>query len=607
MRRLLSFVAACLTACAPAVAQTQIDLGTQVKGQLPPANAASLVQAATGAALSAVFGANGTQQDGVRRGANATNGYDEYFASDMRCVPGTSNAAGFDYTANLNCALPGFFNASSGTFDVERTFAYGVTNAQPPSPTHFAMTATGLWSANTNGRMGVSTCAPGTYNCSDSNAVYLNWNGNGLYLTSSGVGKLLWAPGGNGSGQGGTTDSSVGSGWAAPSLGSIYAFSLILPGDGTAIVSAMPAGTYAGNPCFPAGCSFAVRVPLGVGDIGALPSGSFHQFFVRGGTGDYIGDISVADGYTIGNGTSPVYDLISDPRVHVPRIVRWALHTNGAECSYASIYATPSADCTNVFALIPPNYSPNLANPWWLQVRGIENSTISFYSTFGGLNATLFDAGLVGVFGDWHGTSYYGAPHDLQDLANAVTIVRASLSVASRPHVLSDSAGCLVTANAITHGLLQPKTWQGYSCNLNLLSDAQGNNQANQQQGVTQMPLIEQDYGFGASAQYSTYTSGFDPLPIVQNPSQAFTNSIFGGSYPLLPNAAYVLASVPTLFVSDQDPGDAIVNQSINTTAFYNAVNAISPGTSKLVYLGGGHTSANKFVGSTALNWINSH
>ncbi len=354
----------------PLAAQTKVSLGTQVQGQLPVPNAQNVVNLVPRLSGNA----------GLHRGAHASTGYTETFIADGRCTPGSSNATGFDSSTNMDCSLPGFYHAASGTFDIERTLSYGVTNAQPPSPTHLSLTASSTWNNNTIGSIGVSSCPVGSFACGSAHELALTWNSAGLYLLQEGTGTQLWAAGGNGSGKPGTTDSTTGSGWAAPSLGAIYAFSLTLPGDGTVIVSAMPAGSLAGNPCFPANCSFAVRVPV------TLPSVSLHSFFVRGGTSDFVSDVTLADGFTIGNGVSTVYDIASDPRAHGPRILRWAVHSNGTECNYAAIAATPDADCTNVFALIPPNYNPNVANPWFLQLRGQENSTLSGGLTTGTTN-----------------------------------------------------------------------------------------------------------------------------------------------------------------------------------------------------------------------------
>ena len=54
MRRLLCLLAALLPVCAtPLLSQTKIDLGSQVKGQLPAGNAQAVIAAAGAAAVAA--------------------------------------------------------------------------------------------------------------------------------------------------------------------------------------------------------------------------------------------------------------------------------------------------------------------------------------------------------------------------------------------------------------------------------------------------------------------------------------------------------------------------------------------------------------------------
>ena len=619
--RLLRKILPVLLMTSAALAQankTRLDNG--VTGQLDPSHATDILTQAQTAALIAAQTAGSSAQiaavlqavngAGSHRGISATTGYTESFVAEGRCSAGTTNATGFDYTANLDCSLPGFYHATgSNVFDIERTFTYGVTNAQPPAPTHFGLTVTSTW-GNTIGSMGISTCPVASFNCGAAHEVGITWNSSGLVLLQEGTGTVLWSASGNGPGHAGTMDSSTNAGWSAPAMGGLYSFSIMLPGDGSVIVSAMPAGANAGTIYTPGVGPFVVRIPV------TLPSGSFHSFFVRGGVNDYVSDVSAADGFALPGGIPKIYDILSDPRLRAPHALRWALHPDGSECNYTTIYATPDSTCTNVYAYIPPNYHRDMPNPWWLQIRGEENSTTSFLSDFANANPLLFQEGMVGVYGDWHGTTWYGAPPDLKDIANAQGIVRSSLSLAVRPHVLADSGGGVNTMSAVTHGMLLPEDIICVSCNLNLLSDVQGNNATSQAAGGGQLPFIANDYGFpatgapttfSANASYPIYTSGFDPLQILLNPTTVFTNSIFDSTMPLVKNPAQLLASIPLLAISDSPGGDAVVDVNSNSVAFCAADNVLNPGICQNSYIGGGHVSANKVNGFNFAVFMNSH
>ncbi len=515
--------------------------------------------------------------EGVRRGAHAMHGFTERFNATMRCVAGTATAEGFEVTKGSPCVNPGSFHSATGTFDLERTLAFGATSAPPPSSTHFALQFSASNGPASNTYVGMSTCAVGTFTCGAASEIGVLVNASAFSLQVGGATLASWSIRGNppGSGLVGTTDSGNGNvGFGPPNANASYGVTLTVPGDGTAILSVLPMG---GALCLQA-CGYVARVPI------TMPTGGLHQFFVRGGAGDAISDVSYAGGYTLDQGNaSAVYDIAGGPQSHVGEMLRWALHADGTEWDYK----TPATDIANVFAVIPPNYNPEAANPLALQVRGQESSVISFFGTFHNVTEALYQNGFVQGYLDFHHGTIYGSPADLTDVAGAMSVLQGSLALVGRPFLMADSGGGIVALDAIAHGAIAPLALLCYSCNTNLFWDAYTNKQ---------MPFVETDYGFADPAQYSAYTGpsgevSYDPTVAIRT----------------LGSGQTLLTGVPMLFIADQAPGDATVATDQNSALFTAAANRTRAGTATIVYVGGGHVSPNKFNGPQALSFFNQH
>ena len=165
-----------------------------------------------------------------------------------------------------------------------------------------------------------------------------------------------------------------------------------------------------------------------------------------------------------------------------------------------------------------------------------------------------------------------------------------------------------------------PKAILCYSCNVSTIYDYNGTGGEANQAG-----LIQGAYNFtvtpsalcvnaatgdntcaatsGAFDYTTTNLAGYDPLAIVEHPLAAQGTTSASG-FALLPNAGFLLASIPTRMTCD--PSDTTVGCPQNSQAYVNAANAINP--AHLFVPGiGGHNGAPLYNGAAALAWFAAH
>ena len=188
-----------------------------------------------------------------------------------------------------------------------------------------------------------------------------------------------------------------------------------------------------------------------------------------------------------------------------------------AGCTRPHLSVAPSAvtqnrilqgnDTNGVFtwAILPPTYNPHTATPWIIYNHGSEQtiSSIITNSAHNQFVQSLAAAGFVVVASEYRSLTCWGNMECANDIANLQTLWRARLNLSSRPFVIGESMGGIVTWNAISHGTLKPLAVVGIYpvCSLFAMYVIDSHT-----------PAIETAYGFVSPSEYISATRGFDPL-----------------------------------------------------------------------------------------------
>lgn len=623
MRRLIGlFLASTLAPLA--LAQTKVDLSSQVKGQLPTANATAVIAAATTAATAAAIGPATTAAvsqavpqaaalaalHGTTNGGEAglsadgsvggDNSYTESFYSDFTCpiASGSTSAvpSGWDVAVNHNCYSGFVVPTASGTpMTLVRNLPYagfiGLSQA-----TQYGLQFRAYYTGTANAvAVGLSAAVNKAVNTTPalSYDAVITASGFGV-ADKSGTPTIYWplttTP------VAGSTDSGFGTiGWGAPPIGNLYDVSLFVPNDGTAILSVMRKGTVNNSASFRLP---HVTLPVCVSPCGSVGTAAGPQNLeVNGLTGnDRIMDValSIASGDT---STSVGYPIPHRSGYYGgPAMLRFYVSATGLSCTTGGVIGACSdgttcgttVRCQTVYAWVPPLYDRRGPSKWALFAHGYgEDAQIVQLQYNSGAPAnvsdTLFRKGYVLVSAENTVANCYGSPQCVVDLKNAVAVVKSALALAGQPYVIADSMGAEQVLSAIAQGVITPKAFYGVCINASL---AWQNSSLSFPNGGNQAANIEAAYSFTNPSLYSTATAGYDPLLAAQTAGIAQQR----------------LASVPTLLYAT--PTDTAVAESYNTDAYAAAINAVSPGEVTVVACSGNHQDPSCFNGAAVASFF---
>ncbi len=419
--------------------------------------------------------------------------------------------------------------------------------------------------------------------------------GGGFGINTGGTINYVLPYTGNNSPVANSTDSGAGGTWAAPT-GGLYDVSLLVPGDGSVILSAMHAGVI--------GLSAAFRMPVTLpacaspcGPVGS--TAGIQNMEVHGGAVlDRLGPFAEMDGAS----RAVSYLIPHRSGYHnLGLMLPFALTASGSEGKYdgscpttlsqipASAngnqgQAVTASGCYKVFAYVPPGYDPHGDNKWVIVTHGYgTDGLLSLYTTFesgSDVADALYQAGYTVVILDNTVQNCYGNAQCVADIANVIAKMHAVLSLAPQPYLAGDSMGCLQILNAVAQGVVSPPAMIGYSCSTSLASlhnDSRGDE-------GNLMP----DFGYTASAQYAAATAGYDPLLTSQTPGLMQSR----------------LAAVPTLMIGDN--ADPTVNTAANSVAYVQAIDAVRPGDALFNQINGSvHVDPAQFNGPQAVAFFN--
>lgn len=433
--------------------------------------------------------------------------------------------------------------------------------------------------------------------------------GNGFGYTVNGSVTYTLPKGGQAAGSGviGSTDSGFnGLGWGDSPAG-FYDASVLLPGDGTMILSFMRYGSLKSAAAF--------RVPVTIptcatpcGPRGAAATLTNIHEVISNPSLDRVSVVSAAAGgsRTIG------YDIPHIPgRRNLAVLLPAYLNSAGKDCHYdgssPSSYgqigtnaagnpgtAVTSSGCFHAWAYVSPAYNPQGPNRAVIMLHGYNQSAITQVYNFnvggtGDVADTLSEQGYVIINMDNTVANCYGNAQCVADVANVYAYFRAALNLDPYPFLIADSLGGLQLFNAVSHGVVTPRAIVCYSCNTSLALKRTGD-----------AGNIGPDYGYTVDQQYPTATSSYDPLLVAQGQDATLSAA----------NARVMqarLAATHTLFIAD--PSDPTVDTNANSTYLYTALNAIHPGAATVDFNhnGQGHVGAGLMNAAQVVAFFNQY
>ncbi len=509
--------------------------------------------------------------------ADATTGADsgisESFYADFTCYPtttttGTGSTAtttttystpqGWDY-ANGHSCLQGFVQPlTSGTFmSLARSMQF--TGGDQPQATQFTVTARMkyLIGSNVGASIGFNSAPEKTVSTSAALHVLLTLTSNGWVLDNQGTITQLQPTNGSSSGVHQITDSGPNPsggyyGWN-PEANGTYDATLMIPGDGTIMVSIVALGSPQNSVSFRLTGQTLPTCASPCGTRGAAAGLQNVEVDAFGGA-DRIGEVA----YSIGGPRPTSYDIPHRSGYYNGgMMLRWPV-------------------TGNLWAWIPPGYMRNAANKWAIVSHGFGEDSQVVQTEYLQVTNLLMQQGYVIVALDNNTPNGYGNADNINDIKTALATVRASLSLAPQPYMLADSMGGFQMLNSVAMGAITPKALVGFCINTNLGWDYTA--------GGAATPITA-DYGISASNPYATATAGYDPLLATGMPLDRLT-------------------AVPMLLFSS--PGDTVVLKSQNTDPFAAKINSAG-GSVTVVQTTGNHLDQSNFNGPLVLSFLGSN
>ncbi|MGI4830850.1 MAG: alpha/beta hydrolase family protein [Janthinobacterium lividum] len=485
------------------------------------ANAAGQTE---GAAANPLASASGAHAQGEEVPAN-----DSFFGTFTSC---TADAIpGFSYAANASCDKGALTTTAAGTgMQAGHALPMAVSD-------HVAVTfRMGFVPGANNAFVGFTSAAVGVPSSGNAEQFGLRVGTTGVSLCQADTCTLL------------LPNAFLGAG--------TYDFTLMLPGDGTAVVSVIAA-----SPADTEGRAFRVpyTVPLPVNNVEVETQAVGDQITAFASSVDRGGEAVV---YPI-----PHREGYANSALMIPLPV------------------TGEGSKTVAYVWIPPGYRDDAENKWVLTGHGYSQSgqmiTQQYNSNAHRLGRALMDNGYVTVTMDNTVTNCWGSQPCVADIKTVAAAVQSAFSLQSQPYLLGDSMGGLQILNATAQGVIQPKALVGICINTNLHWIYFKQNQG----GVS---LLRGAYGFTTDEQYASATAGFDPQVAAATAGTAQAN----------------LVAVPMmLFSSDQD---VTVVKAFNAALLAKTLNAAG-GKATVVNTTGAHEDPSNFAGDKIVAFFNQH
>lgn len=166
---------------------------------------------------------------------------------------------------------------------------------------------------------------------------------------------------------------------------------------------------------------------------------------------------------------------------------------------------TNEVDGVTTKAYIPSSYSQSYPNKWIIFNHGNNGyaSDIEDMPEMWDILNTFLNEGYVVVASDYTNRSCWGNNQSTIDMTNLVNFYKFKFNLEEKPYVFMQSMGGIVTLNSIAKNTLQPKAVFGVFpvCNLKDIYD----------RGAF-TNTIKSAYGITTDSEYSSKTSGFDPM-----------------------------------------------------------------------------------------------
>lgn len=479
---------------------------------------------------------------------------------------------GFDQGAGYACASGALKTQHPGTA------AYVARRLPPGQATSSA--AAGMTVQYTPGANGGATVgwsgAPVAEPAEDlKQRLFVTVDAGGFALDAEGALHMLLPAAGAATGKPGSTDSSFGVGWAAPTPGD-YEVGMLVQGDGSVLVSLMHPGTVNNSASFRLP---GVSLPTCASPCGELGHAGGVQSFELGVTS--AADVISKAGYVLGPsavvggaGGKLLLPQAADGTLGMGLLLRWFISAEGVSCEAGA------TGCMNVFAWVPPAYAATKANPWVIAMHGFNEDAhvvqVGYNNGGADVSDTLFKQGMVIVSMENVNRNCYGNAQCVKDVRNVVKTVQGALSLEAQPYVMADSMGGFQMLNSIAQGAVKPRAAVGFCINTDLAWDYLSGNAG---------AVIDAAYGV-TQPTYSEGTAGFDPMLAK---GEALKN----------------LAAVPMLLISS--PGDPIVNMAANTTALAAKLKKAGGHVQVLDTGAAGHVVAADFPGAAVAEFLNKY
>ncbi len=509
--------------------------------------------------------------------SDATTGSDsgisESFYADFTCYPTTtttgsgssatttttySTPVGWDYATGQSC-LQGFVQpiTSGSPMNLARSMQF--TGGDQPQATQFTVSARMKYIAGSNigASIGFNAAPEKTVSTNTALHVLLTLTSNGWVLDNQGTTTQLQPTAGSNSGTHQTTDSgpNPGGGYYGwnPEANGTYDATLMIPGDGSIIVSIVALGSPQNSVSFRLAGQTLPTCASPCGTRGAAAGLQNVEVDAFGGA-DRIGEVA----YSIGGPRPTSYDIPHRSGYYNGgMMLRWPV-------------------TGNLWAWIPPGYMRNAPNKWVIVSHGFNETSQVVQTEYLQVTNLLMQQGYVIVALDNNTQNGYGNASNMTDIQTALATVRASLSLAPQPYMLADSMGGFQMLNSVAMGAITPKALVGFCINTNLGWDYTA--------GGAAAPIMA-DYGISGSNPYAAATAGYDPMLDVGSPLDK-------------------LIAVPMLLFSS--PGDTVVLKSQNTDPFAARVNAAG-GNVSVVQTTGNHLDQSNFNGPAVLSFLSSY
>jgi acetyl esterase/lipase len=233
------------------------------------------------------------------------------------------------------------------------------------------------------------------------------------------------------------------------------------------------------------------------------------------------------------------------------------------------------ANGVGTWAIVPASYDRQKAAPWIIYNHGFGQTINSITTNLpqSAFVQSLASAGFVVIASDYRNLACWGDIECANDIANLQLLWRSQLNLASRPFVIGESMGGIVTWNAISHGTLKPLAVVGIYpvCNLAAMYRTR-----------IFAPSIQTAYGFTISTGYLAATSGFDPT---LTPPSTFVD------IPIQMWASYSDKTV--IRQQNEDPFARAINAAGGSVAIFNSH--------------GDHGDASNFDALKVISFFSSH